>query len=112
MLTFLNSVCLLMNLDLYCKYARTHQIKCCLSELMVECNKHYIMTIIHDEIPNGKCMSFDVDYVTNTINITLINVNSLKKEAFVIVDLKYLYDPMLFSCSTKTNTFAYLVNKN
>lgn len=101
-----------MNLDLYCKYARIHNINCCLSELMVECNKHYIMSIVHDEIPSGKCATFDIDYESSIIKITLVNHISLVKEAFVLVDLKYLYDPLLFRYSTKTNTFAYLVHKN
>jgi hypothetical protein len=101
-----------MNLDLYCKYARNHNIKCSLSELMVECNKHYIIKVIHDEIPSGKCSVFDVDYQTNIVKITLINRNSLMTDAVVIVDLKYLFDPLLFRYSTKNNTFAYLVYKN
>lgn len=101
-----------MNLDLYCKYAKTHNIECCLSELMVECNKHYIIKVIHDEIPSGKCVTFDIDYHANIIRITLINKISLQTEAFVIVDLKYLYNPLLFKYSNKNDTFAYIIYRN
>lgn len=101
-----------MNLELYCKYARDNNIICDLTDIMVECNKHYIINVIHAEILTGKCAKFDVDYLSNTIKITLINLISLQTEAYVIVDLKYLYDPMLFKYSTKNNTFAYLVYKN
>jgi hypothetical protein len=101
-----------MDLDLYCEYARNNNIKCCLSELMVECNKHYIIKTIHDEIPTGKCATFDVDFQANTIKIILINPTSLKREAFVLVDLKYLYNPVLFNYTTNDNTFAYLVYRD
>jgi hypothetical protein len=101
-----------MNLDLYCKYARENSIDCSLADIMVECNKHYIIKTIHDEIQTGKCATFDIDFPTNMIKISLIDPISLQKEAFVIVDLKYLYDPMLFKYSTKNNTFAYLIYKN
>jgi len=101
-----------MNLDLYCKYARENNIHCCLSEIMVECNKHYIIKTIHDEIPSGKCMSFDVDFPENKIKITLINRISLQKEAFVLVDLKYLYDEKLFINNSQTPSFAFLVYRN
>jgi len=101
-----------MNLDLYCKYARNHNIKCSLSDLIIECNKHYIIKVIHEEIPSGKCCTFDIDHNENIVKITLINRNSLMTDAFVIVDLKYLFDPLLFKYSTKNNTFAYLVYKN
>lgn len=101
-----------MNLDLYCQYARENNIECCLSELMVECNKHYIIKTIHDEMVGSKCVVFDVDFQLNVIRITLINRVSLKKEAFVLVDLKYLYDPLLFTYTTTTNTFAYVIYKD
>jgi hypothetical protein len=70
------------------------------------------MTIIHEEIPTGKCATFDIDFQENRIKIILINTDSLKQEALVFVDLKYLYNPFLFKYSTKTNTFAYLVHRN
>ncbi len=101
-----------MDLNLYSQYARENNIKCCLSELMISCNKHYIIKTIHDEIPTGKCTTFNVDFQENTIKIILINPTSLKREAFVLVDLKYLYDPLLFKYTTNTNTFAYLVYKD
>lgn len=115
MLTFLNSLGLLivkMNLDRYCQYARENNIECCLSELMVTCNKHYIIKIIHDEIPTGKCITFNVDFQANTIKIILINHTSLNREAFVLVDLKYLYDPLLLKYTLNDNTFAYLVYRD
>jgi len=99
-----------MNLDRYCKYSRENNIKCCLSELMVECNKHFIIKVIHDEIPSGKCATFEVDFQANIIKIDLINIDSLQKEAYVIVDLKHLYHPSLIE--TLTYPFAYLVFKN
>lgn len=101
-----------MNLDLYCKYARENNIVCSLADIMVECNKHYIIKVIHDEIPTGKCAKFDVDFPENMIKITLINRISLQKEAFVLVDLKYLYDPLLFKYKSKTNTFAFIVYRD
>ena len=101
-----------MNLEPYCKYARNHNIKCSLSDLMVECNNHYIIKLIHDEIPSGKCSVFDIDYQANNVKITLINRSSLMTDAFVIVDLKYLYEPLLFRYSTKNNTFAFIVYKS
>lgn len=96
-----------MNLEVYCEYARKYKINCCLSELMVECNKHYIINIIESEIPNSKCVLFEID--DNYIKITMVNRRSLKKEAFVIVEINYLYDPNLFNCSPQNNNFAYLI---
>jgi len=101
-----------MNLELYCKYARENNINCCLSEIMVECNKHYIIKVIHDEIPSAKCSVFDIDFHENVIKITLINKISLQKEAYVLVDLKYLYDPLLFRYNTKKNTFAFIIYRS
>jgi hypothetical protein len=99
-----------MILDIYCEYARKNNINCCLSELMVECNKHYIIKVIHDEIPSGKCATFEVDYTDNLIKINLINAISLQREAYVIVELKHLYNASLIESSTCP--FAYLVFKN
>jgi len=97
-----------MNLDLYCEYARENNVECCLSEIMIECNKHYIIKTIHDEIPSAKCASFEVDFQSNIIKITLINRISLQKEAFVLADLKYLYDPLLFTYTPN----SYIIYKN
>jgi hypothetical protein len=101
-----------MDFELYCQYARENNVNCCLSELLVACNKHYIIKTIHDEIPSGKCATFDLDYLPDKIKIVLINPISLVREAFVLVDLKYLYDPSLFSYTPLNNQFAYLVYKN
>lgn len=101
-----------MDLDIYCEYARINKIKCGLSNLLVDCNKHYIIKIIHDEIPSGKCMTFEEDYDSKLIRIILVNRVSLISEAFVLVELKCLYDPLLFKSSTENNTFAYLLFKN
>jgi hypothetical protein len=100
-----------MNLDLYCKYARNNSIKCSLSELMIECNKHYIVKVIQTELEplSVKCASFDINYSSNNIMLSLIDSCSLQKVSYVIVDLKYLYDPCLFNYSVKNNTFAYLI---
>ena len=102
----------LMDLNLYCEYARTNNIKCSISNLLVDCNKHYIIKMIHDEIPTGKCMTFEEDYDTKLIRIILVNRVSLITEAFVLVELRCLYDTQLFKCSTENNSFAYLLFKN
>lgn len=99
-----------MNFELYCKYARNNNIKCCLSELMVKCNKHYIIKVIHDEIPTGKCLIFDDNSDSSNIKITVINRTSLNKEAFVLVDIRHLYDPHLIECTT--HPFAYLIHRS
>jgi len=104
-----------MNLDLYCEYARNNGINCCLSELLIECNKHRIIAMIQEELGGDnsscKCASFDVNYANNSITITIIDSVSLQKVAHVIVDVKYLYDHRIFGYSVKKNTFAYLIYK-
>lgn len=105
-----------MNLDLYCEYARNNGINCCLSELLIECNKHRIITMIQEELGGDnstrKCATVDVDYLANNITITIIDSISLQKVAHVVVDIKYLYDHRIFGYSVKKNTFAYLIYKD
>ena len=101
-----------MDLNHYCEYARNNNIKCSYSDLMVECNKHFIIKVIHHEIPSGRCATFDENYDSKQIKITLVNRVSLISEALVLVDLKCLYDPHLIERSTYKNTFAYLMFKN
>lgn len=84
-----------MNLELYCKYARNNKVECCLSEIMMKCNKHYIITAIQDEIPTGKCVKFDEEYKSGITKITLINRISLMTEAHVLIHSKHVYDPHL-----------------
>ena len=99
-----------MNLDFYCEYAKSNNVVCDISDLMVECNKHFIIKAIHAEIPTGKCATFDEDYDLKIVSIVLVNRDSLLSEAFVLVDLKHLYDPKLIE--SERNTFAYLVFRN
>lgn len=99
-----------MDLDLYYEYAKNNNVVCNVSNLMVECNKHFIIKAIHAEIPTGKCSTFEEDYDLKIVSIIVVNRISLLSEAFVIVDLKYIYDPKLIE--SERNTFAYLVFRN
>jgi hypothetical protein len=97
-------------MNLYYEYAKKNNVVCNVSNLMGECNKHFIIKAIHEEIPTGKCATFEEDYDLKIVSIIVVNRISLISEAFVIVDLKYMYDPKLIE--SERNTFAYLVFRN
>lgn len=81
-----------MNLELYCSYANYYNIKCDLTDIVIECNKHYIIKNIENQLPNYKCITFYENDIERNIRIDLINKNTNKKECYLLVSIYKLYD--------------------
>lgn len=100
-----------MNNDVYIDYAIQNNIEFNKYNLIAVCNKHFIIAMLESDLTGCICYSFEEDLQDKMLKINFKNKTTLEREAYVLIDLKYLYDNNLFTYTLNDITPAYLLFK-